>query len=135
MIDWLEYHHEPVQLHSGDWSHWLVRGDIAFQDEHVREAVLDYWVKVLAAWDEPFNIIGIPTGGTPWADALRERVATDEKTWFRVAVDDVVTTGASLRGVNATLWLVFFDRRLKRTGAPVNAWDTIPLPLEALSDD
>ena len=29
---WLEYHDEPVTLHSGGRSHWLVRGDLIFAD-------------------------------------------------------------------------------------------------------
>ena len=43
MNDVLEYHDEPVKLHSGGTSHWLVRGDLIWEDEHLRAAVLDVW--------------------------------------------------------------------------------------------
>src|SRR3990172_7616643 len=91
----LEYHDEPVTLHSGGKSHWLVRGDLLFADEQLRGLVLDYWMKVLRAWSPPFEIVSVPTGGDVWAAALVERVAALESQNpgmmpYRVLVDDVV---------------------------------------------
>ena len=39
-MDWLEYHEEPVTLHSGATSHWLVDGEKLFEDEHIRQEVM-----------------------------------------------------------------------------------------------
>lgn len=105
--EWLTYHEEYVQLHSGDWSQWLVHGEVIYEDEDVRSAVLDTWQtaiwRYLGGQDRSTRIYGIPNGGTIWASALAERLgvppmlgycaAEDERPTF--IVDDVATTGAS----------------------------------------
>lgn len=121
-MNWLEYHEEPVTLHSGGRSHWLVRGDLIFADEKLRELVLDCWQYALevGGWAKtPMRVYGIPRGGSPWAEALSKRmdarllteveieaVQQAEKTTEAVIppiptilVDDVVTTGTSLNQI------------------------------------
>ncbi len=106
---WLEYHQEPVQLHSGGWSHWLVRGDLMFANAPLREAVLDCWVEAIRKHDQgadELRIWGVPDGGTPWAKALAKRfdgkpllggyVQADHPLDHTYVVDDVATTGSSL---------------------------------------
>jgi len=116
MGEWLIYHKEPITLHSGGKSHWFVDGQAIFDDEHLREAVLDFWEGALKPplcmiYNEPC-IVGVPTGGVVWAQALAERmgwpvfevleigkaggVAAWSERRFTVLVDDVMTTGASL---------------------------------------
>lgn len=96
-MNWLEYHEKPVTLHSGGTSHWLVRGELMFEDERLRESVLSFWVEYLKHWQPRVHVVGIPTGGTPWAEALKERVELDEIDGPVVLVDDVVTTGKSMK--------------------------------------
>lgn len=104
-MKWLEHHMEAVTLHSGGKSHWLVRGDLMFADEHIREMVLDFWVRCLKNV-KPRYVLGIPGGGVPWAKALADRV--EDLTYVEpdgevpeygevVVVDDVATTGNSLQ--------------------------------------
>jgi len=133
-MNWLEYHEEPVTLHSSGKSHWLVRGDLIFQDMHLRAEVLDYWLVVLRGWRPPFEILSVPTGGDSWAAALRTIVPTSEEPVmaYRVVVDDVVTTGASiLADPSAHARLAVVDRRigLQRRYPNVNAWMHVNLPL------
>lgn len=104
--EWLTYHEEYVQLHSGGWSQWLVHGEVIYEDEDVRSAVLDTWEtairKYLGGDDQP-RIYGIPRGGTIWASALAERLGVPPMLGYYVAedegptfiVDDVATTGGS----------------------------------------
>src|SRR3972149_2761851 len=104
MSDWLLWKPEPRRLHSGAKSHWFVDGEAMFADEHIRESVLTYWQKVLG--DRRARLVAIPTGGNAWAEALAERTGNRWGTPQMlptgqepiVAIDDVVTTGASLRG-------------------------------------
>lgn len=100
-MDFIEYHEEPVRLHSGGYSHYLVRGDLMFQDKRLREAVLDFWISKLPY--RPITLNSVPSGGTLWAEALGDRIDTlrhqghwPEQVVCSVVVDDVVTTGASL---------------------------------------
>lgn len=135
MSDWLEYHPEPVILHSGGRSHWLVRGDLIFADEHLRKAVLDYWEKTLEHWLPPFTVIGIPRGGVPWAAALEDRLIKINgdlisSTPYKILVDDVVTTGASISDPTAHIRLAVVDRRYKAYNPMVSSWARIYLPLE-----
>lgn len=131
--DWLEYHEEPVQLHSGGWSHWLVRGDLMFANEPLREAVLSYWLDILRSWKPPLRILSIPTGGDRWANALKECIEplVSDETPFMVVVDDVVTTGASMDAAVAHLHLAVVDRRVggTRLQPHVAAWATLQLPV------
>lgn len=137
-MDWLEYHEEPVTLHSGGKSHWLVRGDLIFADPKLCEAVLGYWIDVLKTWSPPFEIVPVPRGGNIWAEILQAELATQDRmrplregdTPYRVIVDDVVTTGASIADPKAHIRLVVVDRRTpESTFDPyVNAWARITLP-------
>lgn len=133
MKDWLEYHEEPVRLHSGGMSHWLVRGDLIFEDERLREAVLSYWLRILRMWEPPFHILSIPTGGDCWADALRECIVplVSDEAPFMVVVDDVVTTGTSMKKTVAHQHLAVVDRRAGGTHLQplVAAWATLQLPI------
>ena len=143
---WLEYHAEPVQLHSGGWSHWLVRGDLIFEDEELRKAVIDKWRQALPY--EDWDIVAIANGGTVWAEALRRDLRPDEvfvvekhdlaraalfaSTEERalVVVDDVATTGSSLICAvpRADVRLCVVDRSMAGLKS-ATAWAHIPLPL------
>ena len=143
--NWLKYHEEPVTLHSGATSHWLIDGQVLFDDENIRRAVLDVWA--YAIWihspqiDEP-RIFGIPTGGTPWAEALAQRVPgailLDQYTDARwrdqptFLVDDVVTTGKSFDDCQpGEPRLVVVRRTSKCHTVQVTAkWMEIHLPIE-----
>ncbi len=142
MTDWLEYHEKPVTLHSGATSHWLVRGDLLFNDERVRQAVLDVWwyaIFVHSPIVTKPRIFGIPTGGTPWAKALADHmpggavlldkyVQSAEPTFL---VDDVVTTGSSFDAYPMEPRLVVVRRTSKYPTALVTAkWMQIHLPIE-----
>lgn len=140
-MKWLEYHEEPVTLHSGGRSHWLVRGDLIYDDAQMRGMVLDYWMDVLKTWTPPFEIAPVPTGGDVWvkalADVWKARFPDEHSTEtpYRVIVDDVVTTGISIADPRAHIRLAVVDRRSRdRHLQPfVNAWATMHLPL--LSED
>ncbi len=105
---WLVYHQEAIQLHSGGWSHFEVRGDIMFANEPLRASVLDCWMRAIKWWytdsAQP-RVYGVPRGGTPWAEALAERLGVEPLSTYQVAddagptfiVDDVTTTGKSLK--------------------------------------
>ena len=130
MTDWLEYHVEPVTLHSGQKSHWLVRADLIYLDINLREEVLKYWQQAL---DGDHWFYGIPDGGVPWALAIAERVGgeySDEYEPGMVIVDDVTTTGASISiGVDSK-HLVVVSRN---AFLPPNttAWCTMSLSTES----
>lgn len=107
-MTWLIYYEHREQLHSGGKSHWFVDGRAIFDDPNLRESVLACWEKLLeckvGSWNNP-RVVGIPTGGLPWAKALAQRlgwplVSVDDLAYkyegFTVLVDDVYTTGASL---------------------------------------
>lgn len=112
-MKWLEYHEEPVTLHSGAKSHWLVDGAAMFADEHIREMVIDLWSGAMLTHTPGLTkpwIYGVPNGGTPWAKALAERWGVEPRAEYQspapyniaedggvtFIVDDVATTGASL---------------------------------------
>lgn len=107
-MDWLEYHEDPVTLHSGQQSQWLVRGDLIFNDPHLRKVVLDYWQHLVGNEEpRPYWFLGVPEGGTRWAKEIAERVGGFvvkpvlplpklSKRGTLYIVDDVVTTGSSL---------------------------------------
>jgi hypothetical protein len=137
---WLEFHEEPVTLHSGARSHWLVRGDLIFADERLREAVLDYWGFYIAGLRPPYFFWAIPRGGSAWAEAIAERVGG---TWANrpgpasipnnatvLAVDDVATTGRSLLDYGASHNLIVVDRRQRVAGVLRTwCWASLYLPL------
>ena len=138
---WLEYHEQPVQLHSGGWSHWLVRSDLIFEDEDLREAVLTKWENIvrnkisMSSRDRRGLVfVGIPRGGLVWAEAIAQRFqyytdkVDDPVDPIRVVVDDVFTTGASLQlAQTRDCALIVVDR--SRHNAVRAAWAHIPLPL------
>lgn len=122
--NWLIYHDEPIKLHSGQLSHWLVAGDAIFDDLELRTEVLRSWQASLAAAGyldhpdprRPLYFTGIPRGGVQWAKAIAEVVRGGvyvEKPLKHpcVVVDDVMTTGASFRPYGLTPRLVVVDRR------------------------
>ena len=137
-MSWLEYHDEPVTLHSGGQSHWLVRGDLIFADVRLRETVLDYWEYEIAAHRRPYFFWAIPTGGSCWAEAISERVRAhwnnrpgpanirNGATIF--TVDDVLTTGGSLVGCKRPLVVVDQNQREHQLER-VTAWATMYLPV------
>ena len=133
-MDWLEYHEEPVTLHSGATSHWLVRGDLMFLNEPLRNLILDFWIDEIVATFGKAHSIGIPKGGTVWADALAERLGltsggpddTPYPSSLLWVVDDVVTTGKSIMSVaSASHRLAVVDRGNNR----VIPWIRMPLPM------
>lgn len=131
-MDWLEYHEEPVSLHSGGWSHWLVRADLMFEDERIRNAVLECWTELLSGWRTALHVVGIPTGGDKWAEALRASLPNPVgANTIIVLVDDVVTTGASI-SQDAHVRLAVVDRRVDYKSfmnPPVFSWATMRLPI------
>ncbi len=148
--DWIEYHEKPVTLHSGEDCHWLVRADLIFDDEELREAVLRKWTTKLGNSGGYREFIGIARGGIPWAHAIADRLngrcydmTIAELTLYGhllhahetrhplVVVDDVVTTGKSLGLVpHADAQLVVVSRRLLiPEGSKIHSWAHIPLPL------
>ncbi len=139
-MDWLEYHEEPVTLHSGAMSHWLVRGDLLFENEHIRKTVLNCWAFAMRVCFPDIatpRIFGIPRGGTPWAEALAMIVEgavllheyeDNEPTFL---VDDVCTTGASFDEYPLGPRLVVVRRTQKYSTVQVTArWMDVQLPIE-----
>jgi orotate phosphoribosyltransferase len=140
MVGWLEYRIEPVTLHSGGKSHWLVRGDLIFEDKCLREAVLTHWEVYVRQTRRPYHFISIPTGGDCWAEAIAARTGGEWSILHAVrhvrnqatefAVDDVMTTGGSLRAAPGKMRLVVVDRMQREMFVPnVVAWATMYLPL------
>ena len=151
MSDWsklIEYHEEPVTLHSGGRSHYLVRADLIFEDEELRESILRCWRYLLPSTG--LDILAVPEGGIRWAEAYRDELVSQDIQVYRldldivhllspsksvplVVLDDVTTTGASLLSVPAaTHRLVVVDRRVPGQAnfeKEVLSWARIPLPL------
>lgn len=141
-MEWLEYHKEPVTLHSGGKSHWLVRGDLIYADERLRRVVLAFWGLVLSRLGSPPTfVLGVPRGGVPWAKALAQQIGA---TYIEpdgeipeegevAVVDDVVTTGRSLDefrpDIPVRVSLAVVSRGSNSVGA---AWATIHLLLVGL---
>lgn len=134
MTNWLEYHEEPVTLHSGGTSHWLVRGDILFANTRLREKVLDRWEYIvdLHRFQQHHLLVplfyGIPTGGTCWAKAIAKRTGgkmileyTGTVQPFMFVVDDVMTIGASFAPFEHNIKLVVV-KRLPQLNSEVLAW-------------
>ena len=145
-MGWLEYHEEPVTLHSGDTSHWLVNGAKLFEDEHIRQAVLDVWGYAIFVHSPALTaprVFGIPSGGTPWAEALAKAVpgAVLLKEYERVEeptflVDDVCTTGASFDEYPSEPRLVVVRRSNKYATVSITAsWMDVHLPIERPKHD
>lgn len=147
-MNWLEYRKEPVTLHSGGRSHWLVRADLMFADEELRTAVVQRWRQLLPGGGA--DIVAVPRGGLVWAEALHGNyaafdVTVNELPVFELArlvkprenralilLDDVVTTGASMLLLPAaTHRVAVVDRRLNYDifGGEVLSWARMPLPL------
>ncbi|KKL64833.1 hypothetical protein LCGC14_2161060 [marine sediment metagenome] len=105
----LYYRQTPFTLHSGKSSHWFVSGEAIFNDPYLKEEVLDCWTKALPDTYKVPHFFGIPSGGTPWAEAIAEYtygiVLTDPTslTPETYLVDDVTTTGQSFRAYGSTL--------------------------------
>ena len=139
----LTYAEPPFALHSGSRSHWFVDGEAIFLDKRLRELVLDCWENELRRIFPAtglFHFIGVPRGGTLWAEAIACRMGCS---WDSpqassipegrtvVAVDDVLTTGASIKEVEDAQWaLVVVARVPAGTYFPsTTAWAKIDLPL------
>lgn len=154
-MDWLQYHEEPVILSSGLRSHWMMRGDLIFQDEKLREIVLGVWERALRHYPRPLNFIGVPTGGIPWAEAIAERTqgfplkSVNEAIQIEkerkgdgllpgsnIIVEDVITTGGNVMKLlvqTAPLEMVATICVVARTpGIPtlISWWCQLHLPLE-----
>ncbi len=110
-MDWLVWHDRPITLHSGDESHWEVKGELMFADPHIKFSVLASWDKALQSFGvpRPFHFAGIPNGGLAWAEAMQqgryrpEDTASIEEAKTVIIVDDVVTTGKSIEDFRKTL--------------------------------
>jgi len=132
--DWLLWKPEPRKLHSGGRSHWFVDGEAMFADENIRESVLTYWQQLLG--DRKVRLVAIPTGGLAWAEALAARTGNPWGTPDNlplgdaplIAVDDVVTTGASLRAAPYHQFALVVVARNRFVHIPhVMAWASIRL--------
>jgi len=136
--DWLIYHEEPITLHSGGKSHWFVDGQRIFNDPHLRESVLACWERYIF-YPALTHLIAIPRGGISWAKAFADRIGA---TWglpddvipgnprYVYAVDDVMTTGASLKSVKCNGSFVVIARRGVFFKPEMIAWAWIDLELE-----
>ena len=142
---WLIYHEEPITLHSGGKSHWFVDGQRIFDDPHLRESVLACWERAVRHWADTFPrgehpyFVGIPRGGLCWAKAIAARLDAEwgpiqdaPKGNFVYAVDDICTTGASLRSVPSNWNLVVVARCSLFRGSHLGltAWAWIDLECE-----
>lgn len=124
-------------LHSGAKSKWKIECDALIPEgwppgvptpqwEAIARMAMEVIIRPLG-W-EFSEVAGVPRGGIPFADALRLYVV---KKGVRLVVDDVWTTGNSLRQVMATFGphntrgLVAFARRPVRT-INVEALFTMP---------
>lgn len=149
MSTWLEYHEEPVTLHSGGRSHWLIDADMIFVNDDLRRAVIEYWCSVIGYKSVHNVIVAIPEGGVKWAEELAKEqnlgwtnlVEVLRETWAGkyihagenerlIVVDDVSTTGASLVTLlpHSDVRLCVVDRS-ERGLRSAGAWAHIPLPL------
>ena len=138
-MNWLTHHTAPVRLHSGQRSHWLIDAQAIFENEHLRRLVLDCWFPFVQNWPNPY-IVGIRRGGVPWARALAERIgapwsddtSVPKRSWHGfdsiLVVDDVLTTGASLREVQADAAFVVVDRSHGEAVPYAVSWMTLWLP-------
>ena len=136
---WLEYHSPPVLLSSGGESRWFVNSETMFRDWALRDVILDYFAKFLTEPARPcWNIVGVSSGGIPWATALAKMVPCATDGW-PVVVEDVVTTGKSAHGMTEqlelegatgkrSLVLAVVVRTAKPEYPPDGAWAWISLP-------
>lgn len=140
----LSHHDPPLTLHSGGKSSWLIDGEVIFRDERLRELVLDCWERELRRIfpaTKRFHFAGIPEGGLAWAAAIRDRFygsTRGSSTHLHVppghtliAVDDVLTTGASIKEVKDAKWALVVVARVPSGEHLFNttAWAKIDLPL------
>ncbi len=106
MSDWLTFHDEPVTLHSGNETHWLIDAKKMFDDLLLREQILNSWKSHILGdhGKKPLHVIGIPEGGMPWAKAFADKLGVScsrldqplpRDCWY-ILVDDVATTGKSI---------------------------------------
>ena len=111
-MTWLFYHESAIKLSSGETSHWFVDANKIFEDDMLRESVLDVWQDQLQG-NGPYQFEGVPRGGIPWADAITRRIrhsvlaplnSRPPEDFKRIVVDDVVTTGQSIMDL-PNLWL------------------------------
>ena len=123
IMDWLQYHDEPITLHSGQASNWFIDGDLIFDNLDLRGAVFAHWEKALKQSGLMYSsrglrFYGVPTGGTKWAKAFVEYINPEggggikwmkESTPGQILIDDVATTGASI-AVHAGPKLVVVSR-------------------------
>lgn len=96
-------------LHSGRKSSWKVECDALTPEDWRGLAMQVLDLGIASASD----VIGVPRGGIPFADALKEVLRQDDTAPVLV-VDDVLTTGGSLLEVMtkypASIGLVAFAR-------------------------
>ncbi len=107
-MEFIQYRKEPFRLSSGRLTNEFVDARAIFDSLPHREMVLSFWEGRIAWEYHRFHIVPVPTGGSPWAEALASRVGaawcesipTGAVGWdFErvVVVEDVVTTGGSAR--------------------------------------
>lgn len=161
-MEWLQYRDRTFKLHSGAESHWFVDADLLWEDSDVREAVLACWQRNLIGlpyWADHYAFGGVPFGGHRWARAMQQRTPDSKlvsltgneplggrdrgKGEYRVLVDDVATTGASLAlndmTISKRLVVVVRNPLLKELRNLVTAWmwvelDEIPPVQDHLQD-
>ena len=139
---WLEFHNPPITLHSGGKSSWKVDAHQLYLNPAIRESVFESWARYLHALRiNDFSLVGIERGGIEWADGFsrytlgsnKDRPSISDKTRI-IIVDDVYTTGASLRKQRDlfstnSIALVVVDR--SKNGIwrdlPAHAWMSLDL--------
>ena len=107
-MSWLTRHDPPIRLHSGGLSHYKVNAGDLYADPAVRDAVFACWAAYLDAHSiSRFLLVPIPTGGVAWAEGFRQHLLDNSPTYSMgdqpVIVDDVLTTGASIRDMRQEL--------------------------------
>lgn len=129
-MSWLKYRDTKYQLTSGEQSHWYIDADVMFENEHIRDAVLAEWWSYIR-YLKKVLLVPVPTGGTKWASAFAEKygfamsssVPTDYNGAL-VIVEDVITTGASVKKVcENPFWVVCVaDRSTAELDLRVSSW-------------
>lgn len=129
----LVYEEKPFTLHSGGTSNWKIDAQWLYNNPPLRKVILDQLTEQVTRWTHPFYglrpwLLGVPRGGVSWAidlakivdgtfsqydpNTLGECLAEYADKFFFILIDDVITTGASLKDSRVNHTIAVVDRRL-----------------------